>query len=235
MAWNGMILTDVAVIKAKERLDQWKETSGADLAMQRYSKSQLVKALKSRGTSAAEHQYLLLQQVELDGSIQALVQQRKNLEADIGVKRKAFTAAKAKFKEVRAKKQKIETPILAEIENILLQHNITAAAYHGGKLNGVDYREFIQHSKPLYQKFETYLLSTSNANRCSNEVIIQTCSLYRNICVTLDSLASKFRISEVCVCRSVPDVNSTVKFTPVPSETHVVPRSASSKCHPRTL
>ena len=58
----------------------------------------------------------------------------------------------------------------------------------------MDCREFIQHSKPLYRKFETYLLSTSNANRCSNEVIIQTCSLYRDICVTLDSLASKFRM-----------------------------------------
>jgi hypothetical protein len=28
-------------------------------------------------------------------------------------------------------------------------------------------------------------------------------------------------LQAVCVCRAVPDVNSTVKFTPVPSETHV--------------
>ena len=194
MARNSMILSDVAVVKAKERLDEWKETSGADLAMQRYSKSQLSKALKSRGISAPERQSLLLQQLELDGSIKALAEQRKTLESDVGVKRKALRAAKVTFKEIRAKKKKIETPVLAELENILLQHNISAAAYHGGKLNGVDCREFIQHSKLLYRKFETYLLSTSNADRCSNEVIIKTCSLYRDICVTLDSLASKFRM-----------------------------------------
>jgi hypothetical protein len=33
--------------------------------------------------------------------------------------------------------------VSAEIKNILLQHNISAAAYHGGKLNGVDHRELI--------------------------------------------------------------------------------------------
>ncbi len=107
MPWNSMILSDVAVAKAKERLDQWKETCCTDLATHRYSKSQLSKALKSRRISAAEHQSLLLQQQELDGSIQALVQQRKTLESDIGVKRKrkALTAAKAAFKEIRAKKK----------------------------------------------------------------------------------------------------------------------------------
>ncbi len=41
------------------------------------------------------------------------------------------------------------------------------------------------------------MLSTPNAERCSNEVIIQTiqtCSLYRDICITLDCLASKFQM-----------------------------------------
>jgi hypothetical protein len=31
--------------------------------------------------------------------------------------------------------------VSAEIENLLLQYNISAAAYHGGKLNGVDCHE----------------------------------------------------------------------------------------------
>jgi hypothetical protein len=166
----------------------------ADVAMQSYFKSQLSKALKSRGILAPKHQSLLLQQRELDGSIQALVQQRKALESDVGGKRKALMAAKPTFKEIQAKKKKIETPVLAELENILLQYNISAAAYHGGKFNGMDCHEFIQYSKLLYREFETYLLSTSNADRCSNEVIVQTCFLYREICVTLDCLASKFRM-----------------------------------------
>jgi hypothetical protein len=37
--------------------------------------------------------------------------------------------------------QKIALPVTAEIKNILLQYNISAAAYHGGQLNGVDYWE----------------------------------------------------------------------------------------------
>ncbi len=88
--------------------------------------------------------------------------QRKALEADVVAKRKASTAARAQIKEVRAKKKKIETPILAKIENILMEHNICAAAYHGGKLNGVDGHEFLQLAKLLFGKIQTCLLSTSS-------------------------------------------------------------------------
>jgi hypothetical protein len=55
---------------------------------------------------------------------------------------------------------------------MLLQHNISAAAYHGGKLNGV----------------------ASNPDRCSDNTFIKTCSLYRDLFVTLDNLSSKFRM-----------------------------------------
>jgi len=75
---------------------------------------------------------------------------------------------------------------------MLLQHNISAAAYHGGKLNGVDCRELIQFAKPIFGKIETYLLSSSNPDRCSDNTFIKTCSLYRDLFVTLDNLSSKF-------------------------------------------
>lgn len=120
--------------------------------------------------------------------------QRKALEADVVAKRKASTAARAQIKEVRAKKKKIETPILAKIENILMEHNICAAAYHEGKLNGVDGHEFLQLAKLLFEKIQTYLLSTSSPDRCSNQDIIKICSLYKYMSVTLDNLASKFQI-----------------------------------------
>jgi len=41
-------------------------------------------------------------------------------------------------------KKKIDLPVSAEIESILLQYNISAAAYHGGRLNGIDCRELIR-------------------------------------------------------------------------------------------
>ncbi len=137
---------------------------------------------------------LTLQQSELDAGIQALVQQRKDFESDVTAKRKALAAAKVKFKEVRAKKKKLETPLLSEIQNTLLEHNISAAAYHGGKLNGVDCHELIQLEKVLFRKIETGLLSSSNPDRCSNNTIEKTCSLYFDMCVTLDSLASKLQM-----------------------------------------
>jgi hypothetical protein len=53
--------------------------------------------------------------------------------------------------------KKIDLPVTTEIENILLQYNISAAAYHGGKLNGVDCQELICLSKliKLHPKDET--------------------------------------------------------------------------------
>ena len=37
LARNNMIMSDVAFIKAKQKVDEWKDSGGADLAMQRYS------------------------------------------------------------------------------------------------------------------------------------------------------------------------------------------------------
>ncbi len=69
MACNSMILCDVAVIKAKESVDDWNDTGNADLALQCYSKLQLSKALKAKTLLAMERASLLEQQRELDESI----------------------------------------------------------------------------------------------------------------------------------------------------------------------
>jgi len=75
---------------------------------------------------------------------------------------------------------------------MLLQHNISAAAHHGGKLNGIDCCELIQLTKQIFGKIETYVLSSSNPDRCSDNTIINTCSLYQDCFVTVDKL-SKLR------------------------------------------
>jgi hypothetical protein len=162
--------------------------------MQRFSKSLVTKALNVTGISVEEHESLVMQQKEIEQNIQALLEQRKRLELDVTQKQKKLTDARAKFKDVRAKKKKAETPILAELENILIEHNINAAAYHGRKLNGVDCCEFVQLSDLLFDKFEAVLLATTSLNRCSDDVITNTCALFRDICITLDSLSSKLRL-----------------------------------------
>jgi hypothetical protein len=188
---NNMIICDVATIKAKEKLDEWKENGVSDLVMQCYSKSLLTRALKARGITMQEHVSVTAEQQVLDNGISALVARWKQLEQDSSQKRKKLTEARDKFKDVQAKKKKVETPILAELENILLEHNINAAAYHGGKLNGVDCHESVQLSDTIYRQFKIYLCSTSSPNKCCDDVIKKTCALFRDICTTLDSLASK--------------------------------------------
>jgi uncharacterized pyridoxal phosphate-containing UPF0001 family protein len=89
-----MILCDVAVIKAKERLDEWNDIGDADLAKQHFhSKLGLLKALKAKHITKADHAYLQGQQRYLEECIQALVNKRKALESDLSMKRRAMMAA----------------------------------------------------------------------------------------------------------------------------------------------
>jgi hypothetical protein len=85
-------------------------------------------------------------------------------------------------------------PVFAEIENILLEFGITAAAYHGGKLNGVDCGELLKLAKHIFECFKVCLLSVSHPGRCSEDIIVNACDLHRDICVTLDVLTSKIRM-----------------------------------------
>jgi hypothetical protein len=84
--------------------------------------------------------------------------------------------------------------VSAEIENILLQHNISAAVYHGGKLNGVDCHELIHLAKQISPLFQAHLLTTEHLDRCCSDVIIQTCQMYCDICATLDLISSNIHL-----------------------------------------
>ncbi len=68
--------------------------------------------------------------------------------------------ANAMHNKVLLKKKKIEMPILTEMENMLMEHNIFTGAYHGGKLNGVDCHEFIKLADIFLEKYRLicYLL-----------------------------------------------------------------------------
>jgi hypothetical protein len=96
---------------------------------------------------------------------------------------------------VRKKKKKLDTPILAHLENILRKRNICAAAYHGGKLNGVDCRELMTVANEIFDfDIKPYLLSISRENRCPDSKIENACNIHRDICTTLDALTGIIRI-----------------------------------------
>jgi RNase H-fold protein (predicted Holliday junction resolvase) len=85
-----------------------------------------------------EQNDLVQQRLQLDDIIEQLVRQRKDLEKQVKDRRKASLEAKSELKKMRDKKSKSEKSVIADIENLLIEHNITAASYHGGKLHGVE-------------------------------------------------------------------------------------------------
>jgi hypothetical protein len=123
-----------------------------------------------------------------------MVKQRKELEADRHLKRQSATKAKFDLKALREKKKKAETPVLADMQNILIEFGILAAAYHGGKLNGVNCLELMKLAKTIFERLKMCLCSVSHPNRFNDSTIEHACNLYHDICVTLDSLTLKPRM-----------------------------------------
>jgi hypothetical protein len=81
--------------------------------------------------------------------------------------------------------------IFSHIENIFKEHNISAAAYHGGKLNDIDCHELLKLAKPIFSHLETQLHSVTHPDRCIDDEIINA---FNEICTILDYLASELRM-----------------------------------------
>ena len=191
---SSVIIAEVALTEAQKANNAWKDTGGINLAMQRIQKTNLVAYLKRKTLTVDERHDLTQQKTELDAIITSLITQRKELEKQATERRKGFQEAKAALKKMRDKKSKSEKSLIAEIENLLIQHNITAASYHGGKLHGVDCRELIRLSKDLFPAIEQILLTSNHPDVCDSFTIETTCELYRDLFVTLDTISSKLRI-----------------------------------------
>jgi hypothetical protein len=194
VARNNIIITESALEEAKESLEEWLGDNHHTLSMLRLRKSYMTDDLRNRALPSENRAYLSMEKKRVEDEIARLVGRRKQLEADVSLKKKHVTEKKKDLQKIQGEKTKINTPVSAEIENILLQHNISAAAYHGGKLNGVDCHEFICLAKQIFPIFQAYLLTTEHPDRCSNDVIIQTCQVHCDICVTLDLISSKIRL-----------------------------------------
>jgi hypothetical protein len=139
-----------------------------------------------------ERNALQTQRQELDDEIEARSQEQKRLKADASGKRKTFLESSKALKEEQAKKTKLDRPATATMENILSNYEISPARYHGGKLNGVDCREFMSKAKDICSEIQAMLLSVDHPQRCSDQNIIDRCNIYCNILVTLDLISSKF-------------------------------------------
>jgi hypothetical protein len=196
-ARNSKIISDISYTKAKEKSDQFNTTGGAiELKLFRIERVRVNQALKNRNLAEEERNALQTQRQELDDEIEALSQEQKRLKADASGKRKTFLESSKALKEEQAKKTKLDRPATATMENILSKYEISPARYHGGKLNGVDCREFMSKAKDICSEIQAMLLSVDHPQRCSDQNIIDRCNIYCNILVTLDLISSKIRIKQ---------------------------------------
>ena len=196
-ARNLKIIADVSYTKARGKAEVFNTTGGSvELKLFRIERVRLNQSLKGRTQTQEDREALLAQRQEIDDEIESLTQEQKRLKADASAKRKAFMEASKVLKELQAKKTKLDKPTIATIENILLKYEISPARYHGGKLNGVDCRELMYKSVPIFEEIEQLLLSIDHPQRCSSHTILQRCKVYSDTLVTLDLISSKIRIKQ---------------------------------------
>jgi hypothetical protein len=87
-------------------------------------------------------------------------------------------------------KKKNHKPLHVEIELLLSEYIISLAAYHGGKLNGVDCLRFMHYASTIFFEIRLILLRSQNPERCTNQIIQQESELHRDILIVLDNICS---------------------------------------------
>jgi hypothetical protein len=193
VARNNLIICEVSLTEAKEAHDGFLEAAEMQLQFQRILRSDVSDSLKDRNLTNEERRELESEKEELDEAIAGIIRQKKNLVTNVKSKREAVAEAKKEMKKVHSKKDKTDRSVITDIENLLMERNISAASYHGGKLHGVDCRELICIAKSIFPEIEQALLRVDHPDRCDEETIKKTCALHCRLFVTLDTISSKLR------------------------------------------
>jgi hypothetical protein len=90
----------------------------------------------------------------------------------------------------------MDMPMVTSIENIFLKYSISPAAYHGGKLNGVDCKEVMALASPLLEEIQQLLLSVphsewSDEDKGRSDIAIKrVIKAHQDVCPTLDLISS---------------------------------------------
>jgi len=150
VACNRTIISDAALQAAIEKLQEYRDRITVNVSFYDVLKSDISRQLQSHGISEEEKNRLCREREEINAAITNTKNQRKENETDVKLKRAAFQSAKIAFKEIRESKKKADRPVRSEIQSILEQFSISAAAYQGGDLNGVCARRLMAHSKAIF-------------------------------------------------------------------------------------
>jgi hypothetical protein len=119
VAWNQLVLADVALETAVERRNNWRNNEGIEVSVYEVFIADAMEALKQHGISREEWNQLQRDKKEVEECILRLKNEKKAIEEDIEAKRAAFLHAKKSFKDIRGKNSRPDWPVRAEIINIL--------------------------------------------------------------------------------------------------------------------
>jgi hypothetical protein len=191
-ARNNLVIADVAFGKATEAKQDFVGNDGINLAFFRSERVNVNKALRRNRITEHERNSLLEDRDSIGERIKGIMIEQERLQAVVNSARSSLSEANKALSEIRTKKGKIDQPLCAEIENMLKEFDISAAAYHGGQLNGVCCRRLMKKSENIFEVIERILLlSAAHLNKCSDADIKEACNLYRSIFGTLDTISSK--------------------------------------------
>jgi hypothetical protein len=188
LARSNVIIATRRLEIVKEQLAAWRQNGPRSLMALRAERQQ-VNAQLRRGETID----LLILKNNLETQIDQLMDEKKLREKNVATGKKDLSSKMATLKSVTEKKSKIEKPIHTEIELLLSEYNISAAAFHGGKLNGVDCRRFMHHASSIFSDVLTLLLQSENLDRCTDVVIQNETELHRDVAIVLDTICSRLR------------------------------------------
>jgi hypothetical protein len=140
---NSVLIAEARLQESKNALEEWQSDTFFTLINLRPQKSNISAALKCRTITEEEWRNLVAKREITDGNITLMTDERKRMKKNLSYSGNLLEEKKKELKKIQSDKKKIDLPVSEEIENILLKYNISATAYHGGKLNSVDCRELI--------------------------------------------------------------------------------------------
>jgi hypothetical protein len=185
-ARNNFIVAQITLENGRRELLRWKEERQMDIESFEVAKKDAIIALKRRNLSIEERNQIKEDKEYHEQQLKEFKEEKKNLEANVKSKRETLKVASTKYKEIRTKKKKIDRPVRAEVILILEKYEISAAAYHGGDLNGVSARRLMKFSSDIFNEIKAYLLSYQHADRCTDDCIEQVCFMFSSIFSTLN-------------------------------------------------
>ncbi len=185
---NNVIIATRPLERAQEQLTQWKQHEPRDLAAYRARQQQINAQLRRIETVD-----LLLEKVCFGAMIRFNGSAKERAGEISANQKKEVSSKKASLKEACQKKEWIHMPSHVEIKLLLSEYNISAAAYHGGKLNRVDCWRIMYYATDIFSEIQQILLQSQNPDRFSDHIIQQESDLHREILIVLDTICSRLR------------------------------------------